>query len=166
MWKTLIRKIALFLWEHSTKNKPMIPKGTVDTVLLHSQTENFLEQLKVYLQEGPDTYRKMQLNSYYAKNCCPDFNEAVCSHLYVSRLCSIYALQYYVMYSLLIQALLEKNIHELELLVFGCGSMIDSLSLSFALREYENRFKVHYTGVDIAKWEATYSNPFETIFIQ
>ncbi len=166
MWKTLKRKIKLFLWEHSKKNKPMIAAGSVDTYMLHIQTKAFLERLKAYLNEDPDAYRKMQISSYYNKAVSPDFNEAISSHLYVIRLCELYSLQYYIMYHLLLQAALEKNIKDLKLLVFGCGSMIDSLSLSFALKDFDQNFNVDYTGVDIAKWDASYSPDFDTALIQ
>ncbi len=166
MWKTLKNRIRIFLWEHSKKNRPMIPKETIDTTLLNSQTDKFLETLKDYLAKDPEAFRKMQLYSYYSKERCPDLNEAITSHLYVCRLCNLYALQYYIMYHFLLDALIKENIHNLKILVFGCGSMIDALSLSFVLRDFNDNFNVHYTGVDIAKWKATFSHPFETDFIQ
>ncbi len=166
MWKTLKYRIRSFLWKHSKKNKPMLPKGTVDTVLLNSQIEQFLEKLKGYLNEDPATFRKMQLFSYYSKERCPDFNDAVSSHLYVSRLCNLYGFQYYIMYHFLIDTLIKEKINDMKVLVYGCGSMIDAVSLSFALRDFDTDFKVHYTGVDIANWEATFSHPFHTSFIR
>lgn len=166
MWKKLKNRINKFLWEHSGKKKPMLPAGSIDTTLLRDQTLVFLDRLKAYIKEDPDSFRKMQLSSYYNSSCIPDFNEAISSTLYVLRLCNLYVLQYYIMYHFLIPTILEKNINELKAYVFGCGSMIDAISLSFALKENGSKVDVHYTGVDIAKWEASFSHPFDTSFIQ
>ena len=108
----------------------------------------------------------MQLSSYFGREKCPDFNEAISSLLYVCRLSNIYALHYYIMYSLLIPVLAENNIRKLNTHVFGCGSMIDALSLSYAMKDLGKSFDVHYTGVDIAKWAPFYDHPFEWNFIQ
>lgn len=52
------KKMRSFFWRHSPKNKPMIPKGTVDTSKLNNQTEVFLTQLKEYLESDPNAFRK------------------------------------------------------------------------------------------------------------
>ncbi len=166
MWKNLKNKMRIFLWNHSPRNKAMIPKGSIDTSELTNQTEHFLEKLKEYLDADPQAFRVMQLGSYYNKNGSPDFNEAIPAYLFVSRLSSLYAFQYYIMYSFLIPILAEKDIQTLKIVSFGCGSMIDALSLSFASRDSGKSFDVHYTGVDIAKWAPIYSHPYESDFVQ
>ncbi len=91
MWKKLKNRINKFLWEHSGKKKPMLPAGSIDTTLLRDQTLVFLDRLKAYLKEDPDSFRKMQLSSYYNSSCIPDFNEAISSTLYVLRLCNLFS---------------------------------------------------------------------------
>ncbi len=166
MWKIIKNKMRLFLWNHSSKNKAMIPKGSVDTAELNSQTEKFLEKLKECLNADPEAFRVMQLRAYIGKSNYPDFNENIPSYLFVCRLSNLFTFQYYIMYSLLIPVLVEKNIQALKMIAFGCGSMIDALALSFASRDCGKSFDVHYTGVDIAKWAPTYSHPYESTFVQ
>ena len=162
----LKNRLAKFFWEHSSRKKPMIPAGTVDTAGLNSQIEEALRKLEDLLLEDPDAFRKMQIMSYYRHDSSPDFNEDISAFLYVARHCYMYGLLYYLMYRLLIPVLQEENIHELKILSSGCGSMIDALSLSLALNHLKDSYKVHYTGIDIAKWPVVFPHPFENSFIQ
>ncbi len=51
-------KMRIFLWNHSPRNKAMIPKGSIDTSELTNQTEHFLEKLKEYLDADPQAFRQ------------------------------------------------------------------------------------------------------------
>ncbi len=166
MRPTIKNRIMQYLWEHSHRNRPMIPEGTVDTSALNGQVTAAMEKLKSLLTEDPDAFRKMQLGSRYHATFSPDFNDMITTCLYEGRLCNIYGLQYYVMYSLLMPFFLKENIHDLKILSFGCGSMIDGLSLSLVLKNFEDSLGVQYTGVDIAGWPLVFNLPFETRFIQ
>ena len=86
--------------------------------------------------------------------------------MYKIRLCSLYLLHYYIMYRLLVPALSKEKTKEIKLLVLGCGSMIDALSLSHVLKASQSRFDVYYTGVDIAEWPSCFKVPFETRYIR
>ena len=158
-------RIMQFFWEHFHKNKPMIPKGLVDTSALNDQILATTEMLKSMLVEDPHIFRKMQISARYRVNFSPDFNEMQTACLYESRLCNIYGLEYYLMYSLLLPCLLKENIHDIRVLSLGCGSMIDGLSLSIALKDHPDSFNVRYTGIDIAEWPMSFELPFENSLI-
>lgn len=157
----LKNKMMQFFWEHFHQNKPMIPAGSVDTSALNDQITASMEKLKSMLAEDPHIFRQMQLGTHYRTTFSPDFTADMNACLYECRLCNIYALEYYLMYSLLLPCLSRENIHDLKILSMGCGSMIDGLSLSFVLMEYGNDFNVRYTGVDISKWPMSFELPFE-----
>ena len=147
-------------------HQPMLPAGTVDTAEYYARLKRDLEQLDVLLGEDPDAFRKMMLASYYRSGESPDFDKPIPAYMYKARVCNIYLLQYYIMYRLLIPVFLETKAEEMKLLVLGCGSMIDSFSLSYAMKEFGNSFTVRYTGVDIAEWPENYKTSFETYFIR
>ena len=120
---------ALFRRKPSGKG-PLLPAGTVDTQAFRAQLRKELHELDSLFAADPDAYRKMQLSAYYRKGHSPDFQERIPALMYKLRLCSLYLLHYYLMYRLLVPALLQEKIKEMRLLVLGCGSMIDALSLS------------------------------------
>lgn len=153
-----------FLRKDDDPITPILPAGSVDTSEFNEQMKRDVERLDGMLGEEPDAYRKMMLYSYYRKGDAPDFNEMISSLLYKVRLCNTYLLNYYVMYRLLIPALIEAKIEEMRILVLGCGSMIDAASLSYA-KVHENAIAVDYTGVDIANWPSVYDTPFEKRFV-
>ncbi len=154
-----------FFWEHFHRNKPMIPKGSVDTSALNDQVIASMEKLKSLLAEDPDIFRQIQLMSRYRVNFSPDFNEMTTACFYESRMCNIYGLEYYLMYSLFLPELPKENIHDLKILSLGCGSMIDGLSLSLALKDCRDSINVLYTGLDIARWPMSFKLPFENRLI-
>ena len=162
----LKERLSRFRWEHSSRYQPMLPAGTVDLSEYNEQLKKDLEQLDRLLDEDPEAYRKMQLSTYYRKGDSPDYNELIYALIYKIRFCSMYLLQYYIIYRLLIPRLPELKINELKLLVLGCGSMIDALSLFHVLKETGTSIPVRYTGVDMVRWPSGYMIPFETNFIQ
>ncbi|MCR4922784.1 MAG: hypothetical protein K5931_02115 [Lachnospiraceae bacterium] len=165
MRNNIKNKLMQFIWEHFHRNKPMIPKGLVDTSALNNQVIASMEELKGLLAKDPHIFRQMQLMSRYRVNFSPDFNETQTACLYESRMCNIYGLEYYLMYSLLLPYLLKENIRKLRILSLGCGSMIDGLSLSLVLKNCRDSIDVQYTGVDIAKWPMSFKLPFENRLI-
>lgn len=160
------RMLTPSLRKDAAETQPMLPAGSVDTKEYYEQLEKDVEQLDSLLGKDPNAFRRMQLYSYYRKGDGVDFNELIPALSYKIRLCNHYLLNYYIMYRLLIPALLEHKIEEMRMLVLGCGSMIDALSLSYALKEHEGRIAVNYTGVDIAAWPSGYKTPFEKHFVQ
>ena len=155
-----------FFWKHSIGRKPIIPAGSIDASDLNDHIAGDLETMNSLLKEDPEGFRKMMLYSSFSKGYIPDFNDQISSRIYNVRYCNILALHYYVLYHMLISALLETNIREIRLLSFGCGSMVDALSLSYVLRQHEDIFKVRYKGVDMALWPSVFPNPFESVFIK
>lgn len=156
---------ALFRRKPSGKG-PLLPAGTVDTRAFRVELRKELHELDSLFAADPDAYRKMQLSAYYRKGHSPDFQERILAMMYKLRLCSLYLLHYYLMYRLVVPALLQEKIKEMRPLVLGCGSMIDALSLSYVLRETGGSPDVHYMGVDIARWPTRVQVPFETRFVQ
>ena len=156
---------ALFRRKPSGKG-PLLPAGTVDTQAFRAQLRKELHELDSLFAADSDAYRKMQLSAYYRKGHSPDFQERIPALMYKLRLCSLYLLHYYLMYRLLLPALLQEKIKEMRLLVLGCGSMIDALSLSYVLGEIGGSPDAHYIGVDIAGWPTRVQVPFETRFVQ
>ena len=165
MRKTIKDRIGRFFWVHFHRKKPIIPEGLVDTSALNDSIIASMEKLGSLLAENPHLFRQMQLSSRYQMNFFPDFNETVIACLYETRLCSFLGLEYYLMYSLLLPRLLEKNIHVLKIHSLGCGSMIDGLSLSLALSDHMDSFDIQYTGIDIAGWPMSFELPFENRLI-
>lgn len=159
--RTLLKS---FLRKDASEIRPILPAGSADTREFNEQMLRDIERLDSLLGEDPDAYRKMMLYSYYRKGDSPDFNEMISSLLYKVRLCNTYLLNYYVMYRLLIPALIKAKAEEMRVLVLGCGSMIDAVSLSYA-QAHEDGIAVDYTGVDIADWPSVYETPFEKRFV-
>lgn len=155
---------ALFRRKPASKG-PLLPAGTVDTREFREELRKELHELDGLFAADPDAYRKMQLSAYYRKGHSPDFQERIPALMYKLRLCNLYLLHYYLMYRLLVPTLLREKIKDMRLLVLGCGSMIDALSLSYVLRETGGSPDVHYTGVDIAGWPTRVQVPFETRFV-
>ncbi len=165
MNKSIKNRIMQFLWEHFHKNQPMIPEGLVDTTPLNDHLTAVLEQLKSLLSKDPHAFRQMQIGTRYRSTFSPDFTETINACLYECRLCNIYGLEYYLMYSLLLSCLVKEDIHDLRVLSMGCGSKIDGLSLSLALKDVGDSFDVQYTGVDISQWPMSFELPFDNRLI-
>lgn len=165
MKKSIKNRIKQFFWKQFHKNKPMIPEGLVDTSALNEQITAAMEKLKTMLAHDPHVFRQMQIGIRYRSTFSPDFTETMNACLYECRLCNIYGLEYYLMYSLLLSCLEKEKIHDLRILSMGCGSMIDGLSLSLALQNAGEGYNVQYTGIDISEWPMSYQLPFENRLI-
>ncbi|MBR1494033.1 MAG: hypothetical protein IJ601_03175 [Acidaminococcaceae bacterium] len=97
------------------------------------------------------------------KDGLPDYTNETQDAWYMMKYGKYYALEYYWMYDLALRVLSSKSSVSGETVVaysFGCGSMLDGLSLLYAhsrLLESQNlnyhlKKKLYYSGIDIVEW--------------
>ncbi|MBR0091043.1 MAG: AAA family ATPase [Lachnospiraceae bacterium] len=81
----------------------------------------------------------------------PDYGEEIVDHFYLIRYANVYAFEYYTMY-LLALALLEEGDEYVNSYSFGCGSLLDGMSLLYANRTLNNTPRIYYRGIDLTRW--------------
>lgn len=92
----------------------------------------------------------------------PDYSDEFQVAFYMMKYAKYYALEYYWIYDLVLR-LLSKELKDAKddvavVYTFGCGSMVDALSLLYAHRQlldtedYSLEKKLYYRGIDIDKW--------------
>lgn len=117
-----------------------------------------------YLKESLTENLIQEISRYYRRGNLPDYSNPVHAAYYLLKYSKYYALEYYWMYDLALRVLAKeyelRNIEEAAVVYsFGCGSMVDGLSLLYAYDKLRAqgealniKERLYYTGVDIVRW--------------
>lgn len=142
------------------------PEGTVDASLLREQLLQLKEDIDARFAADIRAYRATFLTGFYRYGYSPDFSLQNSADLYLLRQGAAYGLEYFLLYRVALNALLSEGITEAKSCVFGCGSMIDSLSMCFAADTFSERPGLSYTGVDPTEWTEQLDAPVDRSFVK
>ena len=132
MMKSIKKILDLFFTHSEIRPEPAYPAGSIDTSTLRTQLLQLAERLDSCFAEDKDAYRKTALYGFYRYGHSPDFSTQNVADLYLLRQGCSYALEYFLIYRIALNALLSEGITEAKSYVFGCGSMIDAVGMCYA----------------------------------
>lgn len=97
-----------------------------------------------------DRYCELKKFRYDSKNV-PNYKNNLMQQYYFLKYMPAYLIEYYEIYKEIIgKGFLNENYNVLSI---GCGFGIDLWGLHFAMNEYENRYLIRYTGLDVIEWD-------------
>ena len=165
MMKSIKKILGDFFPKGSIKAEPAYPAGSADTSSLHEQLLQLAEELDSRLAADIDAYRQTFLCGFYRYGYFPDFSVQNTADLYLLRQGCSYALEYFMLYRIVLNALLAEGIKEAKSYVFGCGSMIDAVGMCLAADTFSERPVLSYTGIDPQAWSKRFDAPVERSYI-
>ena len=166
MMKSIKKILDRFLSRPDIKPEPAYPAGSIDTSALRTQLLQLAERLDSCFAADKDAYRKTALYGFYRYGHSPDFSTQNVADLYLLRQGCSYALEYFLIYRIALNALLSEGITEAKSYVFGCGSMIDAVGMCYAADTFSERPRLSYTGVDPAAWAKHFDAPVDRSFVR
>lgn len=146
--------------------EPAYPAGSIDTSALRTQLLPLADRLDSCFAADIDAYRKTNLYGFYRYGHSPDFSAQNISDLYLLREGCSYGLEYFLIYRTAMKALLSEGVTEAKSFVFGCGSMIDAVSMCCAADTFSKRPGLSYTGIDPAAWAKHFDAPVDRSFVR
>ena len=123
-----------------------------------------MQRLDHDLEKHPGLYRKMLLDCKFQEGYVPDYSDASTAYFYLGHLGPSYALEYYLLYRIALGMLASHGSTDVHVYAFGCGSMIDAWSLSWAGDSLPTSMPLAYTGIDLSPWPAQFDAPVSQEF--
>ena len=132
---------------------------------LNEVVKGSLLKLKEFTGFGEPTNESLRtlLKFNYSNAADVSYNNADINNLYICRYGMVYAYEYALMYDIVMRSMkmnIDNNTdNSLRTTSFGCGSLLDALSLAYAKArlvcsdpDYD-KININYMGIDKANWE-------------
>lgn len=158
----LFRWIAGRFGKKKSNSIPSADIPSVDTGEMVRVLRFFMSELEAYLAADPDAFRRIMLNQSFFQRQVPEYGSKYQEILYLLKMSWVYSFEYFCVLRLALSTLAERGVTSVAQYSFGCGSCLDALSLSYALRtDHQGTMHVYYTGVDSTRWETMFPLPQE-----